>query len=80
MLEVLDLRTNTLHSAVPVNLDDGSFRHDPEPHAHVQSRLAGDGEVLPGDGAFRLCSTMTKSSGSHWKMELQNEEVLSVLV
>jgi len=54
--------------------------HDPEPHAHVESRRAGDGEVLPGDGAFRLCSTMTKSSGSHWKMELQNEEVLSVLV
>ena len=24
--------------------------------------------------------TMTKSSGSHWKMELQNEEVPSVLV
>ena len=75
---MLDLRTNTLHGTVPVNLD--SFMQDPEPHAHVESRRAGDGEVLPGDGAFRLCSTMTKASGSHWKMELQNEEVLPVLV
>ena len=25
-LEELDLRTNTLHGAVPENIDDGSFR------------------------------------------------------